>query len=155
MLQSLPITVNARDSTGNPLAVALPTISDTNTVSVNAVQLGQGDKSLALQMANGFQQMEAQITKQFATIDTRLGAVEKFQTEQTRRWEERRDRNQQRRDNKRAQNYQSNNNSNGRGNGDRSEYRNSKFNRKQGSKKPDPEVNVRDSQSTDQPAADE
>ena len=152
VLQSLPVTVNARDSTGNPLAVALPAASDTKTVSVNAVQLGQGDKSLAVQMANGFQQMEAQITKQFATIDTRLGAVEKFQTEQTRRWEERRNRNQTRRDNKRAQNYQSRNNTNDR---DQSEHKNSKFYKKQGSKTSGPEVNVRDSQPADQAAAEE
>ena len=102
MLQSLLVTVNARDSTGNPVAVALPAVS--NTVSVNAVQLGKGHKSLAVQMANGFQEMGAQITKQFANIDTRLRAVSKFQTEQTRRLEERRNRNQQRRDNKRAHN---------------------------------------------------
>ena len=152
VLQSLPVTVNARDSTGNPLAVALPVAPDTSTVSVNAVQLGKGDKSFAVQIANDFQQMEAQITKQFATIDTRLGAVEKFQTELTRRWEERRNRNQQRRDNKRAQKYQSRNNTNER---DQSEHKNLKLYKKQGSKTSGPEVNVRDSKPADQTAADE
>ena len=105
VLQSLPVSVNARDSTGNALAVAIPSAASTKTVSVDAAVPDQGDLSLTTQMQAGFKNIEKQITQQFATIDTRLGAVEKYQGEQIRRWENRRSKNQQRRDGKRAKTW--------------------------------------------------
>ena len=145
VLQSLPVSVNARDSTGNPLAVALPSTSDSKTVSVDAAVPSQSDLALTNQMQAGFNKIEKQITKQFATIDTRLGAVEKYQTEQIRRWENRKSRNQQRRDGKRAKNWnesRSDRQSSPRPS-QRGSDRKSKFHHRQDSKKPGQEVNVR------------
>ena len=70
VLQSLLVSVNARDSTGTALAVALPSIASTRTVSVDAAVLNQEDLSLTTQMQAGFKNIEKQITQQFATIDT-------------------------------------------------------------------------------------
>ena len=108
VLQSMPVTVNARDSTGNAFAVALPGASSKSpAVSLDAVDM-PGDMTLAQQMTAGFQKMESQLTKQFETIDTRLGAVEKYQAEQVRRWEDRKSRTQNRRDHKRARRWNDN-----------------------------------------------
>ena len=145
VLQSLPVSVNARDSTGNALAVAIPSAASTKTVSVDAAVPDQGDLSLTTQMQAGFKNIEKQITQQFATIDTRLGAVEKYQGEQIRRWENRRSKNQQRRDGKRAKTWNESR-------GDRQSSwhskseendRKGKFSDRQGSKKPGQEVNAR------------
>ena len=160
MLQSLPVTVNARDSTGNALAVALPNMKSA-AVSVDAVDICQGDTSLAQQMTAGFKKMEVQLTKQFETIDTRLGAVEKYQSEQIRRWEDRKSRNRQRRDHKRARNW------NDRGDAERDtnvsarEASNSKprksknYSGKQSSKQDKSEVNARSSAERDDQSGDE
>ena len=137
--------MNARDSTGNALAVAIPSAASTKTVSVDAAVPDQGDLSLTTQMQAGFKNIEKQITQQFATIDTRLGAVEKYQGEQIRRWENRRSKNQQRRDGKRAKTWNESR-------GDRQSSwhskseendRKGKFSDRQGSKKPGQEVNAR------------
>ena len=160
VLQSLPVTVNARDSTGNALAVALPNMKSA-AVSVDAVDICQGDTSLAQQMTAGFKKMEVQLTKQFETIDTRLGAVEKYQSEQIRRWEDRKSRNRQRRDHKRARNW------NERGDAERDtnvsarEASNSKprksknYSGKQSSKQDKSEVNARSSAERDDQSGDE
>ena len=145
MLQLLPVSVIARDNTGNPLAFALSSASDSKTVSVDASVSRQSDLALTNQMQAGFNKIEKQITKQFSTIDTRLGAVEKYQTEQIRRWENRKSRNQQRRDGKRAKNW--NESRSDRQSSPRPSQRGSdrkfKFHHKQDSKKPGQEVNVR------------
>ena len=85
VLQSLPVTVNAFNSTGNAFAVALPGArSKPPAVCIDAVDM-QVDTSLAQQMTAGFQKIENQRTKHFETIDTRLSAFEKYQVEQVRR----------------------------------------------------------------------
>ena len=161
VLQSLPVSVNARDSTGNSLAVALPSANTKSAaVCVDAVEI-QGDTSLAQQMTAGFQKMENQLTKQFETIDTRLGAVEKYQADQVRRWEDRKSRNQQRRDHKRARRWNDNPDSQRsadvsvRETSDDKPRKSKHYSGRQSPRKGKPEVNARASAPADDQSGDE
>lgn len=87
VLMSRPITVNARDSTGNSLAIGLPESAEQTTVSVDAVQTENGDASLKAQLKSGFQSMQSFIDKKFENLDSRLQGVETWQANQVRRWE--------------------------------------------------------------------
>ena len=85
VFQSLPVTVNARDTTGNALAVALVGAENTTTphpsVSVNAVQTEDGG-DLKQMMNQGFKQLSSNLQSKFDKLDTRLAGVEKWQADQ-------------------------------------------------------------------------
>ena len=77
--------MNARDSTGNALAVALVGAESTPTpqpsVSVNAVQTEEGGDLKQL-MNQGFKQLSSNLQSKFDKLDTRLAGVEKWQADQ-------------------------------------------------------------------------
>ena len=87
---SMPVAVNTRDSTGNPLAVALvnnkASTSTSQTVAVNEVEAD--DSSLKAYMKTEFKQMSGRIDKKLDGIATRLDTVEKWQSDQVKRWKE-------------------------------------------------------------------
>ena len=79
------MTVNARDTTGNALVVALVGAENTATphpaVSVNAVQTEDGG-DLKQTMNQGFKQLSSNLQSKFDKLDTRLAGVEKWQADQ-------------------------------------------------------------------------
>ena len=85
VFQSLPVSVNARDSTGNALAVALigseSKSSPQPTVSVNAVQT-EDEADLRKAMDKGFKQLTSSMQSRFDKLDTRVASVEKWQADQ-------------------------------------------------------------------------
>ena len=87
---SMPVAVNTRDSTGNPLAVALvnnkASTNTSQTVAVNEVEAD--DSSLKAYMKTEFKQMSGRIDKKLDGIATRLDTVEKWQSDQVKRWKE-------------------------------------------------------------------
>ena len=109
ILQSMPVTVNARDTTGNLLAVALmsgPGAEHQNkSVSVDMVQVDPGDGSMRSLMSAEFKLMKNHINQKFDTLDTRMQDVEKFQAAQIQRWKDATEKRTKFRDNNRAKNH--------------------------------------------------
>ena len=83
ILQSRPVTVSTRDSTGNALAVRLPEPDDLATVSVDAVQTESSD----MRWQKEFKQLHTHIDQKFDDFDARMLTVEKYQAAQMRRWD--------------------------------------------------------------------
>ena len=159
VLQSRPVTVNARDTTGNTMAVALlgneATDRAMNTVSVDAVSAEAVDSTAPTTFTNEFKQLRSFITQKFETLDSRLGGVEQWQTNQVKRWKENAEKRKKFRDGNRAKNYNNKNgNSNGqsqgyngpRQNGNNDGGRNDHQSSKNNKQSSEPEVNTRDTQ---------
>ena len=109
VFQSMPVSVNTRDATGNPLAVALLGRDNTDTqsksVSVDAVQTVENDGSMQALMSTEFKQLKGHITQKFDTLDGRLGDLEKWQASQIKRFKESAEKRKKFRDNNRAKNH--------------------------------------------------
>ena len=124
VFQSLPISVNARDSTGNPLAVALVGADNgsaaASTVSVNAVQTEEADDSMKKWMNKEFKQMSSTLQSRFDKLDTRLAGVEKWQADQIQYFKDRAAKNRAERERRNKEWKEKKNNSNNNANQQRS-----------------------------------
>ena len=147
---NIPITVNARDSTGNPLAVALidkPKASASQTVSVNELQTDES--SLRVQIKNDLKQMGGRIDKKLDGIATRLDTVEKWQTDQVKRWKENAEKRKRWREKQRNEDQDGQENNRGqqrsrKNTGGRYDSGDKQGSKKQHSKQSDHEVNTRE-----------
>ena len=131
VFQSLPVTVNARDSTGNPLAVALlgsePTSPTGASVSVNAVQTEDGD--IKKIVSSEIKKLSSNLYSRFDKLDTRLQGVEKWQADQIQYFKDRAAKNRERFKNKK--NGQNNNGQKNSGNNQGGQSQQSEVNARQ------------------------
>ena len=145
VFQSMPISVDARDSTGNAMAVALvghehsPRVK--TSVNVDAVQTEQADSSLRAEITQGFKQLQTHLGGKLDSLDKRVQSVENWQTNQTKYYKERAQRN---RDNNRAKNWNNNKNNNNGDAGKNQSNQKGGQNKQQQGKNQTQEVNTRD-----------
>ena len=151
VLQSTPISVNSRDATGNPLAVALYGCEQSemqgNNVSVDVVQAEGSDTSLKTFFAGEMKQFRSHINKKFDTLGERLDSVEKWQANQIKRWKESAEKRKKFRDNNRAKNHNKkknqSKNQNDDSDGGHDEKQGSKNKKNQSHKNEESEINTR------------
>ena len=134
VFQSLPVSVNARDSTGNPLAVALIGADKSSmtspTVSVNAVQAEDGE--LKKTVGSEVKRLTSNLQSKVDKLDTRLQGVEKWQAEQIQYYKDRAAKNRERwNNNNRKKNDRGNNGQNNSGGNQNSQRQEQEVNARQ------------------------
>ena len=158
VFQSMPVSVNARDSTGNALAVALigheHNDSNNETVGVNAVEVGTTEDAMQKMMSKELKKVTSNFTSRFDKLDNRLQGVEKWQADQIQYFKDRAAKFRKERDNNRARkwnnnknNDQSNNNNDSSPGGQQQQNNNSgNYNNNKKQKVASSEVNSRNAQ---------
>ena len=135
VFQSLPVSVNARDSTGNPLAVALIGADKSSmtspTVSVNAVQAEDGE--LKKTVGSEVKRLTSNLQSKVDKLDSRLQGVEKWQTEQIQYYKDRAAKNRERwnNNNNKKKNDRGNNGQNNSGGNQNSQRQEQEVNARQ------------------------